>query len=59
MVLVNFGTFTVRARTACTGRNPQTGAPIELLASKATVFFPGKALKAAVNGTLRAMRVTR
>lgn len=49
VVLVNFGTFTVRARPARTGRNPQTGAPIELPASKTAVFSPGKGLKTAVN----------
>lgn len=49
VVLVNFGTFTVRKRSARTGRNPQTGAAIELPASKTAVFAPGKGLKAAVN----------
>lgn len=49
VVLVNFGTFTVRDRAARTGRNPQTGTPIQLPASKVAVFAPGKALKAAVN----------
>jgi len=40
-----FGTFVVVARKARTGRNPQTGAPIQIKASKAVRFRPGKELK--------------
>lgn len=47
--LVGFGTFTVRERAARTGRNPQTGAPIEIAAAKVPAFKPGKALKDALN----------
>ena len=47
--LVGFGTFEVKERAARTGRNPQTGATIEIAASKAPVFAAGKALKDAVN----------
>ena len=47
--LVGFGTFEVRARNARTGRNPQTGSPIEIKASKSPVFSSGKGLKDAVN----------
>ncbi len=47
--LVGFGVFTVKARAARTGRNPQTGAPIEIKAAKVPSFKPGKALKDAVN----------
>lgn len=47
--LVGFGTFTVRAREARTGRNPSTGEAIEIAASKSVGFKPGKALKDAVN----------
>ena len=49
VALVGFGTFEVRARSARTGRNPQTGNTIEIPASKAPAFKPGKALKDAVN----------
>ncbi len=49
VVLVGFGTFAVKERAARTGRNPQTGAPIEIAAAKVPSFKPGKALKDAVN----------
>ena len=47
--LVGFGTFEVSARAAREGRNPQTGAPMKIAASKAPKFSAGKALKDAVN----------
>ena len=47
--LVGFGTFEVRDREARTGRDPRTGNPIEIPASKAPAFKAGKALKDAVN----------
>lgn len=43
--LVGFGTFEVSERPARTGRNPQTGATIEIAASKTPKFKAGKALK--------------
>ena len=46
--LTGFGNFEVRTRKARTGRNPQTGAPLEIPAGKAPVFKAGKALKDAV-----------
>lgn len=49
VTLVGFGTFTVRSRAARTGRNPQTGEAIQIKASRAPGFKPGKALKDAVN----------
>ncbi len=49
VVLVGFGTFEVRKRAARKGRNPQTGAAIDIKASKAPAFKAGKALKDAVN----------
>ena len=49
VTLVGFGTFLVRDRAARTGRNPQTGAPIEIKAAKVPAFKAGKALKDAVN----------
>lgn len=47
--LVGFGTFQVKERAARTGRNPQTGAPINIPAAKIPSFKAGKALKDAVN----------
>jgi DNA-binding protein HU-beta len=47
--LVGFGTFTVGERSTRTGRNPRTGATIEIKAAKVPKFRPGKALKDALN----------
>lgn len=47
--LVGFGTFTVRERAARAGRNPQTGAPINIAAARVPAFKPGKGLKDALN----------
>ncbi|MEH6628995.1 MAG: HU family DNA-binding protein [Motiliproteus sp.] len=49
VALVGFGTFAVKARAARTGRNPQTGNPIEIKAANVPGFKAGKALKDAVN----------
>lgn len=46
--LIGFGTFSVKERAARTGRNPQTGATIEIKASKTPSFKAGKALKDAI-----------
>jgi DNA-binding protein HU-beta len=46
--LIGFGTFSVKERAARTGRNPQTGAAIDIKASKTPAFKAGKALKDAV-----------
>ncbi len=46
--LVGFGTFDVSERKARKGRNPQTGAEIDIKATKAPRFKAGKALKDAV-----------
>ena len=48
VTLVGFGTFKVVERKARKGRNPQTGAEIDIKASKTPKFTPGKALKEAV-----------
>ncbi len=48
--LVNFGTFFVARRQATTGRNPRTGAPIKIPASKQPKFRAGKLLKESING---------
>ena len=42
--LVGFGTFNVKERAARTGRNPQTGATLEIKASKVPSFKAGKGL---------------
>ena len=47
--LGGFGTFTVKERAARTGRNPQTGEPIQISAAKVPSFKAGKALKDSVN----------
>lgn len=47
--LVGFGTFAVKERAARTGRNPQTGEPIQISAAKVPSFKAGKALKDSVN----------
>lgn len=49
VVLVGFGTFSVKDRAARSGRNPQTGKPMEIPASRIPSFKPGKSLKDAVN----------
>jgi DNA-binding protein HU-beta len=51
VTLVGFGTFSVKQRNARTGRNPQTGATIQISARKVPVFRAGKGLKAASSDT--------
>jgi DNA-binding protein HU-beta len=46
--LVGFGNFSVSRRNARIGRNPQTGAEIQIPARNAVKFSAGKALKDAV-----------
>ncbi|SFZ82642.1 DNA-binding protein HU-beta [Devosia enhydra] len=47
--LVGFGTFSVSKRKASVGRNPATGAEINIPASNQAKFKPGKGLKDALN----------
>jgi len=47
--LLGFGVFTPTSRAARTGRNPQTGAPVKIAASKSVRFAPGSPFKAALN----------
>ena len=47
--LVGFGSFSVRKRKARVGRNPQTGATIQIRARKVPAFTPGAELKKVVN----------
>ncbi|MGB9681315.1 MAG: HU family DNA-binding protein [Microgenomates group bacterium] len=45
VVVTGFGTFMVRKRAARKGRNPQTGAEIQIPATKTPGFTAGKSLK--------------
>lgn len=49
VTITGFGSFEVRNRSARTARNPQTGESVNVPASKAPAFKPGKALKDAIN----------
>ena len=49
VILVGFGSFEVRTRTARAGRNPRTGEQIKISASRVPAFKPGKDMKEAVN----------
>ena len=49
VALLGFGSFNVSARAARVGRNPQTGAAIQIAASNSVSFKAGKGLKDAVN----------
>ncbi len=47
--IIGFGTFEVRTRAARKGRNPQTGAVINIPATKTPSFSAGAELKKTVN----------
>ncbi len=47
--LFGFGTFAPTSRAARVGRNPQTGAPVNIAASKGVKFSPAAAFKAVLN----------
>lgn len=47
--LIGFGTFESRRRNARTGKNPATGAEIEIPAATVPVFKAGKAFKDVVD----------
>lgn len=47
-IIPGLGRLVVADRAARMGRNPQTGAPLEIAARKAVRFRPAKALKDAV-----------
>jgi DNA-binding protein HU-beta len=49
VALVGFGSFSVSKRSARTGRNPQTGAPIQIPAKKVVKFKAGSDLSDAVS----------
>ncbi|MFW2333410.1 HU family DNA-binding protein [Ilumatobacter sp.] len=45
----NFGSFSTTERSARTGRNPQTGEPVQIKASTAMKFSASSTLKSALN----------
>jgi DNA-binding protein HU-beta len=45
-----FGSFSTTQRAAREGRNPQTGAPVQIKASTAMKFSASSTLKQALNG---------
>jgi len=47
--LRGFGSFRVRERSARKGRNPKTGAPVDIPAKRVAYFKPGKDLKDIIN----------
>ena len=49
--LVGFGSFSTGARAARVGRNPSTGAEIQIASAKTVKFTAGKAFKEAVNAS--------
>jgi DNA-binding protein HU-beta len=49
VALIGFGTFNPTRRNARMGRNPQTGAPVRINASKGVRFAAGSAFKEALN----------
>ncbi len=48
--IVGFGLFFVRKRAARTGRDPRTGKPMKISATRTPAFRPGKTLQEAVKG---------
>ncbi len=47
--LRGFGSFRVRERDARKGRNPKSGAPVDIPAKRVAYFKPGKELKELIN----------
>ncbi len=50
VVLTGFGTFEVRNRVSRVGRNPRSGAAIDIPALRTPAFKSGKALKEVIRG---------
>jgi len=50
VAVLGFGNFTITERAARVGRNPKTGEPLQIAASKSPKFSAGSKLKAAING---------
>ncbi len=53
VAMLGFGTFLSRQRPAREGRNPRTGEPIQIPASKVPVFRAGRGLKESVSGEVK------
>lgn len=49
VTLTGLGKFIIQNKPARTGRNPKTGEPVDIAASRAVKFKAGKALKDAVS----------
>jgi len=47
--LRGFGTFSTRGRDARTGRNPRTGASVDVAAKRVPYFKPGKEMRDRLN----------
>jgi DNA-binding protein HU-beta len=54
VAIFGFGTFSPSARAARMGRNPQTGAPVRIAASKGVRFAPASAFKESLNSRSKA-----
>ena len=54
--LFGFGKFKVTERAARKGRNPRTGEPVKIAATKTLKFTPARSLKASFNKTRRAKK---
>ena len=50
VAIAGFETFSTRSRSARQGRNPRTGEPVAIAASRAPAFNAGKKLSDTVNG---------
>ncbi len=48
VAILGFGTFVARERPARQGRNPRTGEPIDIPASRIPVFRPGRTFRESV-----------
>jgi integration host factor subunit beta len=48
--LRGFGAFSTRSRNGRSGRNPRTGATVEIDAKRVPYFKPGKEIRAKLNG---------
>jgi len=59
VTLVGFGTFEARKRAARTGRNPQTGAELQIAAKTVPAFSSGKKFKELVNPVKAAAKASK
>jgi integration host factor subunit alpha len=49
--LTSFGNFVVRDKSPRSGRNPQTGEPLQITARRVVVFKPSHILRNAINSS--------